>query len=228
MTCEPSFAYRPTDRPEPAQSSAPLFTEHRSRLTAGGTFFRSIDQGIDENDISLEATTDGTFPLELTLTVRVLGVIEETFVVQQTFVPGTPGGPGTPPVPPPTDDTCIGGISALRAAVNDVSTGSLIIEMTARGFDIFDGGTDPADNCLTAFADTPLTGGDGPPSNASQPFLDSIFTGQRTMIIIDTTEDITGFPVTPGPSKRVQQYDGTDFISYCNLVQGNCPLEGTC
>jgi len=226
MSCEPSYSFRPTPRPAPVQSIAPGFTEHRSRLTAGGTFFRSIDQGQDENDISLEATVS---PTTITLDVRILGVIQETFVVSQIFVPGTPGGPGTPPMPPPTDPTCTGGIAALRAAVNDGTTGSLIIEMTPRGFDIFDGGADPDDNCLSAFVDTSMIGGSGPPSNPSIAFLDSIFTGpERTMLIIDTTEDITGFPVTPPPSKRVLQFDGVDFISYCNLVPGACPLEGTC
>ncbi len=226
MSCEPSYSYRPTDRPAPAQSIAPGFTEHRSRLTAGGTFFRSIEQGQDKNDISLEAIIVSA---TITLNVRILGVIQETFVVPQIFVPGTPGGPGMPPVPPPTDPSCTGGIAALRAAVNNITTGSLIIEMTPRGFDIFDGGADPSDNCLSAFAITSMTGGAGPPSNPPQAFLDSIFTGtERTMLIIDTTEDITGFPVTRPHSQRILQFDGVKFISYCNSVPGQCPLEGSC
>jgi hypothetical protein len=210
MSCSPSYTYRPTDRPAPAQSTAPGFTEHRSRLFAGGTFFRSIEQGQDQNDISIEATVTLS---SITLDVRVLGVLEETFVVPQIA--------GVFPAP------CTGGIDALRLAVNDGITGSIIIEMPTRGFDFFDSGTDPIDNCLTAFVDAPLTGGSGPPTVGVQPFLDSIFTGsERTLLTIITTESITGFPVTPGSDRRVQQWNGVAWVTYSNLVQGSCPVDG--
>jgi hypothetical protein len=215
MSCSPSYAFRPTDRPSPAQSTAPGYIEHRGRLFAGGTFFRSIEQGQDQNDISLEATVDLA---TITLDVRVLGVIEETFVVPQVLVPGGP---------PDFIDSCTGGIDALRLAVNDGITGSIIIEMPDRGFDFFDSGTDPIDNCLSEFVDTSLSGGSGPPTTANQSFLDSIFTGtERTLITIITTESITGFPVTPGSDRRVQQWNGVAWVTYSNLVQGSCPVDG--
>jgi len=180
-------------------------------LFAGGTYFRSIDQGISENDISLEVTVvlDTGMTYDVTLTVSILGTPTEVLAVTQT----------EPVLPGP----CTGGISALRAEVN---ANSSIIEMYPRGSDFFDpGGADAADNCVTAFADTSMSGGDGPPSNATQPFLDSIFTGnQRTIVMIDTYEDDTGFPSDPPTSIRIQQYDGTDFITYSNLIQGNCPV----
>ena len=205
MSCSPSYAgtYAPTVRPSPTQSAAVVFTEHRSRLFAGGTFFRSIRQGTDRNNISLEAIVT---PATITLNVRFNAAIVETWVVPQVFVP----------VPPP--GVCTGGIAALRIAVN---AGSVWI-------DIFDlGGSDPINNCLTPFPDTPMTGGDGPPTVGNQPFLDSVFTGtERTMIVIDTTENIIGFPVTPPSSRRVQQWDGTQWIIYSNLVQGACPVDG--
>ncbi len=191
------------------QSSAPAFTEHRSRLFAGGTFFRSIRQGNDRNNLSLEAIVT---PATITLNVRFSAAIEEVFVVPQVFVP----------LPPP--GVCIGGIAALRSAVN---AGSTFIEMPARGFDFFDSGTDPINNCLISFPDTPMTGGSGPPTVGIQSFLDSVFTGtERTMIVIDTTENATGFPVTPPTSRRVQQWNGTQWSIYSNLVQGACPVDG--
>jgi hypothetical protein len=215
MSCSPSYDYRPTDRPSPSQSSAPGFVEHRSRRFAGGTFFRSIEQGQDQNNISIEAIIESS---TITFNIRVLGVIEETFVVPQVFILGGP---------PLFMDSCSGGIDALRAAVNDGITGSTIIEMTPRGFDIFDSGADPLDNCLSAFTDTPMSGGSGPPTAGVQGFLDSIFTGtERTMLIIITTESINGFPITPGADRRVQQWDGVAWVTYANLVQGSCPLDG--
>lgn len=234
MSCEPSYTYRPTDRPEPSISSADVYTEHRSRLFASGTFFRSIEQGVSENAISLETiVTEISLPydFEVTLNVYVLGVLQETFVVPQIIVPQTP------PDPP----VCTGGISALRAAVNDGITGSTIIEMPARGFDVYDqtppypippagGGlpnADPANNCVTEFGPTNLTGGDGPPSTSNQPYLDSLFTGtQRSVIIIATTERADGFSVDPSVLRRVQQWDGAQWIQYANIAQGSCPIDG--
>ena len=220
MTCEPSYTltYAPTVRPLPASSAAPIFAEHRSRLFAGGTYFRSLSQSVAANSISLEITVAPSGPNNVVLTVSVLNVPQESFVITQT-----------PPIFPAT--VCSGGISALRSAVNNLTTGSAFIEMFTRGADIeFDLlGTDAIDNCVVAFPDTSMGGGSGGPSNASQPFLDSIFTGeQRTIIMISTTEDLDGVDIFPPPSRRIQQYDGTNFISYCNDVQGACPLEGTC
>jgi len=226
MSCQPSYVYRPTDRPIPSQSVAAVDDEHRSRLFIGGTFFRSIDQGIDENDISLEVilTPVGGMTDDITLNVRVLGVIQETFLTSQTFNVG----PGT----------YSGGISALRGVVGDgvtvIPSDSDIIEMYPRGIypagDFFDvSGSDAADNGLGAFADTSMVGGSGPPSVPPQVFLDSIFTGpERTIVILSSTEDSLGASIFPPPSKRIRQYDGINFISYCNDVQGACPLEGTC
>lgn len=219
MSCPPSYAgtYAPTPRPLPAQSSAPVDVLNRSRLFAAGTYFRSIAQGQGENDLSIEITVVPAGPPnveDITLTVRRLGVIQETIMTSQTQ-----------PVFPAT--VCTGGISALRSAVNGTSNE---IYMQTRGTDFQDPlGADSPDNCVSAIPDTPMTGGNGPPSNASQAYLDSIFTGkQRTIVMISTYENFVGFPSDPPPSQRIQQYDGTNFISYCNDVQGACPLEGTC
>ena len=101
--------------------------------------------------------------------------------------------------------------------------------MPARNYDVFDPfpNADPANNCVTSFGPINLAGGDGPPTVGNQPYLDSLFTGtQRSVIIIDTTEDDTGESVTPPASRKVQQWDGIQWTQYANLVQGACPLDG--
>jgi hypothetical protein len=190
-------------------------------LFASGTFFRSIEQGTSQNDISVEAIVteiSAPFDFEVTCNVYILGVLQETFVVPQIIVPQ----------PMPDPPICTGGIGALRTAVNDGVTGSDIIEMTARGVDEFDsGGEDPDNNCVTAFGPINMAGGSGPPSGANQAFLDSLFTGtERSIIIIDTTENATGKSVDPSILRRIQQWDGTQWIQYANVAQGSCPIDG--
>jgi len=191
-------------------------------LFASGTFFRSIEQGTSQNDISLEAiVTEINPPLEfeVTFNVYILGVLQETFVTPQTVNIVLPSGP----------NTCSGGISALRAAVNDGTTGSNIIEMPARNYDVFDPvpNADPDNNCVTAFGPINPAGGSGPPSGANQSFLDALFTGtERSIIIIATTENDTGKSVDPSILRRIQQWDGTQWIQYANVAQGSCPIDG--
>jgi len=215
MSCDPRYDYRPVSFVGGAAPSiAPGFHEHRSRLFAGGTFFRSIRQGSIRNSISLEAIVVGGGPQTVTLNVRFQGVLSETFVITQTTSVG----------PPPTCN----GIANLRAAVNNVITGSKLIEMRTRGFDFFDNGVDDSDDCVVAFSNTSMTGGSGEPDPIfERPFIDAIRTGpERTMIIIRTTEDITGFPITPPSTRRVKQFDGKKWVLYTNLVQGQCPIDG--
>ncbi len=100
--------------------------------------------------------------------------------------------------------------------------------MTPRGVDDFDtGGMDPDNNCVTAFGPINMAGGSGPPSTANQPFLDSLFTGtERSIIIIATTENAVGKSVDPSILRRIQQWDGTQWIQYANVAQGSCPIDG--
>lgn len=213
MSCSPPYTFRPKFIPSDIPSIAPGYPEHRSRLTAGGTFFRSIEQGQDRNNITLELIKTGGFsPFTFTLNIRFNGNLVETFTQLQTE---------TPTVIPPPPTTCSGGISGLRTQVN----ASNFIQMTARGFDIFDGGLDDPGNCLSPFAEQNMVGGDGEPP-ISTPLINSIRTGpERTIIIITTTEDNTGSPVTPPASKRIKQFDGTNFITFRNLIPGDCPLN---
>jgi hypothetical protein len=129
------------------------------------------------------------------------------------------------PAPLPEDPPCsTSGIDELRIAISN--NPSSLVEMYTRGSDVFDpGGED--DPCLLPFALTFLSGGEGGPTDAAS--LATIRTGpDRSVIIIQTREDINGNPITPPASSRIQQWNGVQWISYCNTIPGVCPGEGTC
>lgn len=198
--CFPQYEYRPNFTPSEIKCVAPWFVEHRARLTEGETFFRSIQQGPETNNIAIEI--DGA-----TCTIYYNDVIVETF-------PATLGP---------------GGIDLLRTTISNPITGSKYIEMPILGFDIFDNRATEDDVLigLTSFIKTNLSGGTGGPRTLQE--LNKIRTGpDRTIILIATTEALNGSPTTPPPTRRVQQWDGSQWISYCNYFQGQCPGEGTC
>ena len=204
----PPYGFRPEFVPSRTNPSvANVTAEARSRLTAGDTFFRSIDQGEDRNDISLELGVSGPAVGSqiVALDVRFDGSLIETINVSQTVNA--------------SGDCTAGGVGDLRTAVNASST---LVEMPARGFDINDGGADASSGCVSAFGDTSMTGATGP--SADPAFIEAIRTGaERALVIISTREDSTGFPATPSQGDKVLQFDGTDFIPYSNLVPGQCP-----
>ena len=206
MSCQPPYDYRPSYTPR-TTARALVRPEHRSRLFAGGTYFRSLEQGQDQNLISLEITA--TFgPDEYTLFVRYDGTLVETFgPVDQTV----DGMSGTCPIE--------NGINNLRTLVN---AGSEYIEMFTRGADIvydFMGFDSP---CLSAFSETFMSGGDGRPRDARD--IARINSGpERTLVIITSTEDITGTEIDPPAERKVWQWNGEEWITYSNLEQGKCP-----
>ena len=200
---KPPYGFRPNFVPSRTNPSAATVSPvARSRRFSGGTYFRSIDQGGDRNDISLEAVVSGS---TVDLNVRFDGSLLETISVAQTVN---------------ASGDCIGGgISSLRIAVN---ASSILVEMPARGTDINDSGADASSNCVSAFGDTSMTGATGP--SADPAFIESIRTGpERALVIVSTEENSVGFPVAPTAAEKVLQFDGTDFIPYSNLVPGQCP-----
>jgi len=204
MSCQPPYDYVPSVAPA-KNAHTPTFPEHRSRAFTGGTYFRSIEQGPRWNRISLEITDNiGGNPNDYQLTVRYDGVVVETYFITQiiNMMDGTGDG-----------------IGKLRTA----TASSLYIEMYPRGSDVaFDNlGTDGIK--LTTFSETYMSGGNGAPEDGSN--IASINTGQeRTMITIVTTEDDDGTSINTPPQRRVQQWNGTVWVGYQNLVQGACPL----
>jgi hypothetical protein len=216
MSCQPPYDYRPIAAPV-ADCVAPVFTEHRSRLFGGGTYFRSLKQTPSQNRISLQVTNIGGNTLRLT--VRYYENLNEaataTEIYDVTQIVGS--GDGTL-----TCDT--NAIPSLRAAVNGVSQ---YIEMYPRGTDLgFDyRGEDVivTDNgCLIVFPETFMFGASGGPTGVEP--IARIDTGpQRTIIIINSTEKENGESTNPPSERKIQQWNGTEWIPYQNLVPGACP-----
>lgn len=212
--CSPSYAYRPSNFVASSVSCyAPYFAEHRSRLVAGNAFFRSKSQGPSGNTIAVECV-DIPSP---TFNIYVNNVLVRSYSVL----------------------LIAGGIADLRAQLtNDPIPSEVPIEMMALGYDIYDTRTfedtneslvDPVTpyTGLATFPHTLLSGGSGGPTTSEG--LSTIRTGpERTIFILSSTEDAHGTDIFPPSSRRVQQWNGVEWISYCNLVQGTCPGEGTC
>jgi hypothetical protein len=204
LDCSPHYTYRPIFIASAIPCVAPAFDEHRSRLFAGGTFFRSKliialveTQGTACNNISLEIIKDVTSPDSAklyTLNVFYNSSLVETFPIIQdeTASPACSGNP----------------IGTLRANI----ASSNYISMPIRDTDINDLlGEDS--QCLSDFSLVAMTGGDGGPTNAST--IASIRTGpDRTIFIVSTTEDQNGNPVEPSVVRKVQQWDGASWITY--------------
>lgn len=210
--CAPSYIYRPAAFiASSEQCSAPVYAEHRSRLTAGNAFFRSKLQGVSENDIAIECVTTPSNVCN----VYVGGILVRAYPV--TFTAG--------------------GIDALRVAFNsDPYPQEVPIEMPSLNYDVYDAreyeDTEEDINLnvpytgLEPFTLSSLSGGSGGPTTPNG--LATIRTGpERSVFIVSTTENANGVDVTP-TSQRIRQWDGSSWISYCNNIQGDCPGEGTC
>jgi hypothetical protein len=208
MSCLPSYSYTPTFVAGSTGCTLPVYNKHRARLFDGGTYFRSIAQGSSWNLTEISITKNGE---DYTLTITHPGEDTETFTITQ-------GSNIVDPLLP-----CTPGIAELRALVNHATTGSKIIEMYERGLDVE---FDPAgedDLCLSEFPPTAMTGGEGAPTDSAT--LATIRTGpSRSLIAIQTMEALDGTPVTPPTSERVQQWNGTAWAEYSNVVPGSCPV----
>lgn len=215
MTCPPAYSYTPTFTASAVPCVAPGYVQHRSRIIVGtaptSLFFRSKFFGDETNQIAVECTSS-------TFSVYFNNIVVTSYAITT--------GPG--------------GIANLRSQItNDINS---IIEMPPLGYDIYDSRTEENDNIATIgippdpgtpagglnpFSKTNLMGGSGAPTTAAG--LAGIRTGpERSVFIVITTEDIHGNTITPPASLRIQQWNGTNWISYCNNIPGHCPLDGTC
>lgn len=201
LNCEPPYAYRPTFIPGSTPCAAPVFPEHRSRLFLGGTYFRSYliisaveVQSTACNDISLTITKDTSL---YTLTVKYQNVVVETYSVTQTESDGSP--------------TCTG--DAIGELRTDVNTSSNYISLPERGDDTEYDETGEDNICLSEFTEISMSEGNGGPLDGSA--IASIRTGpERTIFIVSTTEDLDGTDIDPPANKRVNQWDGSTWITY--------------
>lgn len=211
MDCQPLYSYTPDWVSGDFTATIPGFTENRSRLWAGGTFFRSKTQGTDRNNLSITITQNIT-TLDLTAIVRFYDNTHTTILVTETYSMGQSE--------PDINGVCLP--SAIDDLRNQINTLSQYVEMVSRNYDIFDVGEDSG--CLSEFDEVFLTGGNGAPNDAS--ILPTIKTGPRySLILIRSTEDSTGAATNPPNNKRIQQWNGASWIPYCNNIQGSCPSD---
>lgn len=193
--CNPSYSYRPQNFAPIFQCSAAFYIEHRARvaMTFEDAFFQ-ID-GMFYRSVQ-QSTSANYLEIECTTTqfnVYYFGTLVEVYSI---FIGA-------------------GGLSDLRTKLET----SQYIEMPTLGFDIFDPRDVETDD-LTTFAPTALEGGVGPPTDDAT--IGSINTGpERTLVMVITTEDEHGNPVTPGVG-RIRQWNGFAWIPY--FSNGDCKL----
>lgn len=213
MSCYPSYPYTPAFTESSASCFAPSYELHRSRLSvtpsgmlATPLFFRSKDQNNESNLIEVELVDTPTPQLRIIFD----GSVVKTYAVSLGA----------------------GGIAGLRMLIQATDPNPYI-EMPSVGVDKYDTRTieDDGDGTtasgIAPFVRTALTGGVGAPSDASS--LAAIRTGPtRTIYIVKSLEDVMGEDIFPPASQRIQQWNGSSYISYCNNIQGSCPGEGTC
>lgn len=213
LDCSPCYAGRPDYDPTGGTAILPQETLRRSRLFAGGTFFRSKltvpgssdFQGELCNSIALEITIVTTV---VTLTVYFEDVAVETYVTSQ-------------------DVTCPTlGSGVAIPALRSMTASSVYISMPARDTDVNDpGGIDDA--CVSAFAKTSMSGGAGP----GEADVATIRTGpDRTIVFIANKENSVGTLFEPGAGSNLLQwdYDDLQWIGYvidsdCALPENRCP-----
>lgn len=199
------MSYIPNFIPSPVPCLAPSFIEHRSRCAAGGTFFRSKEQG-QLNNIAVHVTVTNystnstTIVDDIECLVKVLGTTIETYNVQQT---------GTYNASLSVWEYGGSGFNNLRSAINGNATS--IIQMPVRGYDVEDvAGID--DDVMVSFSGS-FSGGVGGPTDGGG--IDSIRTGPtQTIIILRSTEADNGSSITPPSNRRVQRWDGTQWTTY--------------
>ncbi len=209
LDCSPCYDGRPDTIPG-AGSVLPQESLARSRLFAGGTFFRSKFavtgdsdfQGKICNSISLSIVSAGS---KFDLIIYFEDVeVERYSTTQDTSCP---------------EDGKNVAIRALRSLI----AFSAYISMPSRGSDAQDfGGMD--NSCLSPFTKTNMSGGGGP----GESDITSIRTGSnRTIAFVSTKENSNGTSVS---SKTMIQwnYDTVQWVAYildadCAIPENRCP-----
>jgi len=214
LDCSPCYEGAPDIVPG-APSALPQESLARSRLFAGGTFFRSKYavpgdsdfQGVICNSIALQVVAIGT---DWDLIVFFQDVEVERYSTTQAL-------------------NC--SVMLPSSAISDLRTqtaASSYISMPPRGSDEQDEDVlmmPPTDDpCLSFFTKTNMTGGVGP----GEADVTTIRTGpDRTIAFINTKENANGTPVS---SRTLIQwnYDISQWVSYaldadCAIPENRCP-----
>jgi len=242
MPVSPKYKYRPKFTPGQDDCVIQSFIESRSRITLGGTFFRSAQIGSSRNAITIEniwltnSLDTGGIPIGAeNVTTNITSINSVKFIVTEgttveTYYEQQQQGTLFVIIPPPVEPvgtgpcdlwqaatTTVGnpGVSAIPLLRIQINTNSNIIEMPERGIDVNDGGMD--DCYLEYFGPTNLSGADGGPDNpdtATTP----IRTGpERSVIFISQTELDSGNnqPNNTGELSNITQkreWDGFSWI----------------
>ena len=231
LNCSPCYEGRPDYDPNGGTAILPIENITRSRLFAGGTFFRSkLNYGGDNdfqgsicNEIELQVSIVST---TVTLNVYFEDELVESYTTSQGVDCGSVG---------PGDGGEIITYNAI-GKLRSLTSSSKYITMPARGTDEEDpsvrlgpGETGaPADAlCIDSFGRTNMKGGSGPGANN----LTSIRTGpDRTIVFIRTKENANGEIIEPGAGNNLQQwdYDAEAWIPFiqdadCALPADRCP-----
>jgi hypothetical protein len=199
MSGTPPYAYRPDFTASEVDCFMPKSNEIRSRLWAGGTFFRSINVGESMNFIELNIvnTINNTFVLTINRRDPITNDIleTETYSVDESVTAGSPEIPPDPldpldPGTPATPDKSTA-LPALRLLVNTYSN---IIRMKERAInadgvpvmpppDIHDSSGDAT--TISSFLPILMSGAQGGPT----PPPPALRTGpERSMWYIESSE----------------------------------------
>jgi hypothetical protein len=177
----------------------PKTNETRSRLWAGGTFFRSISAGSAMNFIELTISnpTGNVFvltvnrldPITNNILEQEIYTVTEAVILGAPAIPPDPNIPNDPGTPAGTDKSSA--IPALRSLVN---TNSVLIKMKERAIDadgipvipppdIYDTGGDASS--ISAFSSVLMSGASGAPI----PPPSTLRTGpERSMFYVESSE----------------------------------------
>lgn len=204
MSCLPPYGYVPEFTPSNSSCTADVSNERRARVIIQTSGDMGTSLFFRSRDLS-----SSTNQLSVELTADRVLIVRDGEDIRHTH-PISPGA---------------GAVQIVRS----VLAGSEI-EMPILGIDVHDSrasegdGDSITDSGLTQFNRTYLVGGSGATSQ-----INTIRCGpSRTISIVATTEDVFGNVVSPPASRRIRQWDGADWISYCNTTQGSCPINGAC
>lgn len=204
MSCYPNYEYVP-DYFTPSDNTAfmPSYRKSRSRTTVSFESPLGVETGIFVRSVE-QMTSANT--ISISFSSNVFKVMVDGNVAEQYDVRAGPGS-----------------FSALRQALSD----SNLIEMPPFRMDIYDTVRAVEDDTvgMSSFSETFLKGGSGPPTTGPESV--PVLTGpSRALVCIASYENERGVMQTPPAGERLLQWNGTNWISYTNGVQGNCPIDG--
>lgn len=207
MTCSPTYSYRPEFTPGDQKCDTPLYQELRARSGLIKDHTHTPTDPTDVQGLFVRSRNVGYENNDVTIEetgtqflVRFQSTIVETYNLASYTT---------------TDK--------LRHALDVANS---IVEMPPLHIDIYDIERTTESTTHFSFDEQHLQGGAGGPTNNVT--LASVRTGpERSIIMITTTEDYEGNPVTTPLDRRTRQWNGFRWVTYSNTIPNACPFEGT-